>query len=163
MKPCLQCGAEVPAEDAFCRKCGHAMKRSAATDATLLGIRQLQRPMVEASTQPSKPSKPRSRRPHQATVLGLPQLSPAPKSPAVAAPKQQELNKTMLGIPRPAELGPLPDAAPRAEAEPELLLEDELEPLPETLGRRQSAFVLGALLMAFAAAWLGYRLLSSLG
>jgi hypothetical protein len=159
MKVCVQCAAEVPADDSFCGKCGHAVKRSPATDATLPGIRELE-PVLQDLVQPPKP---RSRRPQQATVLGLPQISPRRPSAAVAASPAHELKKTMMGMPRPAELDPeRPSQPPAAQSEPEVWL-DEPEPLPEISGRRQSAFLVGALLIALALAWLGYRLLSSHG
>lgn len=167
MMVCAQCSAQVPADDAFCGKCGHAVKRSPSTDATLPGIRELEpvleefEPMLEERV-PSP--KPRPRRPQQATVLGLPQVSPRSVSAAtVSASPGHELKRTMMGMPRPAELGlEQPSQPPSVPQEPHVWL-DEPEPLPETFGRRQRAFAVGALLIAFAAAWLGYRLLSSHG
>lgn len=111
---CPQCGARVPADDAFCGKCGYAMRDQAPDRLDQSRIRVHEEP--EPSQQP--PDRATSqRRIRKHTVLGMPSAKPAsadpkpsatPVAPVPASPtsmtstrQSRASQKTMLGIPRP--------------------------------------------------------------
>ncbi len=122
---CPQCAAEVPADNAFCGKCGYAMRDQGPqrTDQSRIRVHEEPGPTDEEDRH-SRPSSPRIRK-H--TVLGMPPATrrpsdrpaasqpppPPPASLASARSARRAQQKTMLGIPRPE----LPD--PRV-GEPEL-------------------------------------------
>ncbi len=126
---CPQCGAEVPSDNAFCGKCGYAMRDDGPerTDQTRIRVHEERTPTGDEDRH-SRPSSPRIRK-H--TVLGMPTATrrpskppatskpppPPPASLASARSTRRTPQKTMLGIPRPE----LPD---RRRGEP--------EPAPET-------------------------------
>lgn len=109
---CPQCGAEVPSEDAFCGKCGYAMRDGAPerVDQSRIRVHEEPEPAEAASSSSSQ------QRVRKGTMLGMPALTPSqsPDSPASSeAPPPTEISaarerakkrtpqKTMLGIPRP--------------------------------------------------------------
>ncbi|MEM7137793.1 MAG: zinc ribbon domain-containing protein [Myxococcota bacterium] len=112
---CPQCGAEVPSDNAFCGKCGYAMRDEGVGRTDQSRIRMHEEPTPEpvpaAEDRPSRPSSPRIRK-H--TVLGMPPASlrpdapdapsepppPPPSSIATARAERRRAQKTMLGIPR---------------------------------------------------------------
>ena len=119
---CPQCGAEVPSDDAFCGKCGYAMREGAPERIDQSRIR------VHEEADPVGPPKTGSseQRIRKATMVGMPALTPnqAPEpTPAPDAPPPTDISsakqragkrtpqKTMLGIPRP-------DFQPPAESPP---------------------------------------------
>ena len=121
---CPQCAAEVPADNAFCGKCGYAMRDQGPqrTDQSRIRVHEAPAP-TDDEDRHSRPSSPRIRK-H--TVLGMPPAtrrpidqpavpeprpqppSPPPASLASARSARRTPQKTMMGIPRPE----LPD--PRA-------------------------------------------------
>lgn len=110
---CPQCGAEVPSDNAFCGKCGYAMRDDGPerTDQTRIRVHEERTPTGDEDRH-SRPSSPRIRK-H--TVLGMPTATrrpskppatskpppPPPASLASARPTRRTPQKTMLGIPRP--------------------------------------------------------------
>ncbi len=119
---CPQCGAEVPSDDAFCGKCGYAMRDQAPERVDQSRIRVHEEPAPPAEGPPGRaPSQQRIRK---RTVMGMPSLGPAsgasrppPSPPAEAGPpsppeppteissarartRARTPHKTMLGIPQ---------------------------------------------------------------
>jgi hypothetical protein len=121
---CPQCEAEVPSDNAFCGKCGYAMRDHGPerTDQSRIRVHEEPAP-TDDEDRHSRPSSPRIRK-H--TVLGMPPATrrrseppvasqpppPPPASIASARSARRTPQKTMMGIPRPE----LPD--PRS-SEPE--------------------------------------------
>lgn len=120
---CPQCGARVPADDAFCGKCGYAMRDQTPERLDQTRIRVHEEPEPDQEP-PSRVTTQQRIRKH--TVLGLqPPTREAsePESPSAptalpAAPtsttsgrsRSRASQKTMLGIPRPEF--PQPPGAP---------------------------------------------------
>lgn len=121
---CPQCGNRVPADDAFCGKCGYAMRDQAPDRLDQSRIRVHEEPEPTSERQDETTPQQRIRK-H--TVLGMPSAKPsadrpkAPAPPAAAPPsaptpiasaqrRSRVSQKTMLGIPRPDF--PEPPAAP---------------------------------------------------
>lgn len=108
---CPQCEAEVPSDNAFCGKCGYAMRDQGPqrTDQSRIRVHEEPAPSDDGD-RPSRPSSPRVRK-H--TVLGMPAATrrseppvasePPPPPPAsiASARSRRTPQKTMLGIPRP--------------------------------------------------------------
>jgi len=125
---CPQCGAEVPSDNAFCGKCGYAMRDHGPqrTDQSRIRVHEEPTPTNERA-QDSRPSSPRIRK-H--TVLGMPPATlrpsepssasepppPPPASLASARSARRTTQKTMLGMPRLESVEP-------AGSDPELELE----------------------------------------
>jgi hypothetical protein len=112
---CPQCGAEVPSDDAFCGKCGYAMREGGPERVDQSRIRVHEEP---ASPEPTPPPGSSGKGMRQKTMLGMPsvtprrQAPPAPPEPHAPAPpteisaareraRKRTPQKTMLGIPRP--------------------------------------------------------------
>jgi hypothetical protein len=109
---CPQCGSEVPSDDAFCGKCGYAMREGAPERVDQSRIRVHEEPdPAESST--SSTSQQRIRK---GTMVGMPALTPSQSRKPPAAPEapppteisaareraqKRTPQKTMLGIPRP--------------------------------------------------------------
>jgi len=124
---CPQCGAEVPADDEFCGKCGYARRDQGPERLDQSRIRMHEEPDPDA--QPDRSSSPQRVRKH--TVLGMPPTTATPSTgtptPASAPPppptplssarsgRKRTPQKTMLGIPRPDFPDP-PGVAPSAES-----------------------------------------------
>lgn len=122
---CPQCEAEVPSDNAFCGKCGYAMRDHGPerTDQSRIRVHEEPAP-TDDEDRHSRPSSPRIRK-H--TVLGMPPATrrrseppvapepppPPPASIASARSARRTPQKTMMGIPRPE----LPDPR-RSEREP---------------------------------------------
>jgi len=121
---CPQCGAPVPADDAFCGKCGYAMRDQAPDRLDQSRIRVHEEPEPTSGGQDGTTPQQRIRK-H--TVLGMPSAKPpadrpkAPSPPTAARPsaptpiasahsRSRVSQKTMLGIPRPDF--PEPSASP---------------------------------------------------
>ena len=121
---CPQCGAQVPADDAFCGKCGYAMRNHGPErlDQSRIRVYEQRRPeapvVEEAPSRASPQQRLRTR-----TRLGMPGLTPAAEtsspepeptgSPGARRPRKRVQHKTMLGIPR--EDIPAPPTAPSTE------------------------------------------------
>ncbi len=184
---CPQCGAEVPSDNAFCGKCGYAMRDHGPqrTDQSRIRVHEEPTPTSERERD-SRPSSPRVRK-H--TVLGMPPATlrssetpppseppPPPASLASARSARRTSQKTMLGIPRlqPREpSGSEPELEPStsgASATPPPIPEDRPSQRsrarvrydsslepPLVTMRRRRAFGGVAVLVALAAAWLIYR------
>lgn len=109
---CPQCAAEVPSDNAFCGKCGYAMRDHGPERTDQSRIREHEEPApADEEDRHSRPSSPRIRK-H--TVLGMPPATRRPSEPPAASqppPPPTSLasvrsarrtpQKTMLGIPRP--------------------------------------------------------------
>ena len=180
---CPQCGAEVPSDNAFCGKCGYAMRDDGPdrTDQSRIRLHEEPTPTHEER----RPSSPRIRK---RTVLGMPPVEreggppavsePPPPPPAALSPARSTRRtpqKTMLGIPRPdlpdpAVLGTAAPSEPEApevgDAHPEaerprahVRYDSVLEPPPVTM-RRRKVFAGVAVLVALSAGWLIYRFLN---
>jgi len=109
---CPQCEAEVPSDNAFCGKCGYAMRDHGPqrTDQSRIRVHEEPTPTHERERD-SRPSSPRIRK-H--TVLGMPPVTlrpsepppasevppPPPASLASARSAKRTKQKTMLGMPR---------------------------------------------------------------
>ena len=104
MNSCPQCNAEVPSDNAFCGKCGYAMRDQGPHHLDRSRIRVHEGP-------PSEPPPAAKQRPaRQKTVLGIPPAAageapkqgPADAEPAApATPKGPRVpQKTMLGLPQ---------------------------------------------------------------
>ena len=119
---CPQCGAQVPSDDAFCGKCGYAMRENAPERVDQSRIRVHEEPVAPPPASTSSPDHAR-----KATMMGMPavpprrsgetphqpQRAPAPPTEISAArerARKRVAQKTMLGIPR-SELGPPPEAS----------------------------------------------------
>ncbi len=128
---CPQCGAEVPSDNAFCGKCGYAMRDDGPqrTDQSRIRVHEEPAPDYERD-RGSRPSSPRIR---TRTVLGMPPVSlrpgepppeseppPPPTSLASARSSRRPKQKTMVGMP-PLE----PPEQSRSEPELELELDSE--------------------------------------
>ncbi|MGB8330476.1 MAG: zinc ribbon domain-containing protein [Polyangiales bacterium] len=112
---CPQCGAEVPADNAFCGKCGYARRDDAPERLDQSRIRMHEEPEEPGAPEPA----PRSTSQHRIrkrTVLGMPSAGappskqtagstpppPPPTSISSVRPGRTRVpQKTMLGIPRP--------------------------------------------------------------
>ena len=109
---CPQCGAEVPSDDAFCGKCGYAMREGTPERVDQSRIRVYEEP------DPIQPSTPGSSEPRirKATMVGMPAMTPSKSPPTEntdeATPpteisaareraKKRAPQKTMIGVPRP--------------------------------------------------------------
>lgn len=186
---CPQCGAEVPSDNAFCGKCGYAMRDHGPqrTDQSRIRVHEEPTPTSERERD-SRPSSPRIRK---RTVLGMPPATmtpsepplaseppPPPASLASARSARRGTQKTMLGIPRlePDEPSgtesepepvmpssamppPIPQGPPSQRSRARVRYESSLEP-PLVTMRRRRAFGGVAVLVALAAAWLIYRFLN---
>jgi len=136
---CPQCGAAVPADDAFCGKCGYARRDDVPERLDQSRIRMHEEPDPDVPPLPARSSSQHRIRKH--TVLGMPVASPPISSPgAGSAPppppptsissvrpgRKRTPQKTMMGIPRPELLDPPSTAAP-TEGEPSTvpIAEDE--------------------------------------
>ncbi len=121
---CPQCGAEVPSDNAFCGKCGYAMRDQGPqrTDQSRIRVHEERTPTNERDRD-SRTSSPRIRK-H--TVLGMPPATlrpseppasepppPPPASLASARSARRTKQETMLGMPRLESLEP-------SDSEPEL-------------------------------------------
>lgn len=111
---CPQCGAEVPTDDAFCGKCGYAMRDEGPERLDQSRIRMHEEP---ESAKPETPREPSQQRVRKHTVMGMPSAArpegsadpePAPVPPPpteIAAARDRTRKrtpqKTMMGIPRP--------------------------------------------------------------
>jgi len=150
---CPQCAAEVSSDDAFCGKCGYAMREGAPERIDQSRIRFHEGPESPATdTSSTGPSQDRTRK---KTMVGIPSLTPRRGAPPAAstpdpgppAPPaeisdararaaKRTPQKTMLGIPRPdfAEPPAPPeqlDAALASEQTGEVVTE-RFAPLAET-------------------------------
>jgi len=142
---CPQCGAEVPSDDAFCGKCGYAMRDHGPDRLDQSRIRVHEEPDPTTMERPSSVSSQQRIRKH--TVLGMPSLPaaagrassatpppPPPTSlPSARSESSRKPQKTMIGIPRsellepqlterpehPAEIEPSTPAAGESGARPE--------------------------------------------
>ena len=126
---CPQCGAEVPSDDAFCGKCGYAMRDQGPERVDQSRIRVHEEPVPPAEEPSGRP--PSQQRIRKRTVMGMPSLGPtsgvsqpAPppsseaRPPAPPPPPPTEISsargrtrgrtpqKTMLGIPQADIPGP---------------------------------------------------------
>ena len=180
---CPRCGAKVPSADAFCGKCGYAMREQAPGRVDQSRIRVHEEPSPETETQPSHASS--QQRLKTRTVLGVPQMkppegrpSPAPSAPGPLRPRlrRQVSQKTMLGIPRDDIPRPVPstdesdapdesafDSRPPEEpaadghrASAQVQHDSINEPVPVVRRRKNMLRGLTVLLL-IAAAWLAYR------
>ena len=142
MKSCPQCNADVPSDNAFCGKCGYAMRDQGPHHLDRSRIRVHEGP-------PSEPPPVAKQRPRQKTVLGIPPAAAAgeapkqgaaeeeeapPVSPRAAAPVSPKAKgprvpqKTMLGLPQlEVHKGQL---QPETQATQELSIEDLAFQLP---------------------------------
>lgn len=184
---CPQCGASVPSDNAFCGKCGYAMRDDDAGRTDQSRIRLHEEPTPTADERPSRPSSPRIRK-H--TMLGMPPASlrpeapdalegasepppPPPASLATARAERRRAQKTMLGIPRPEISNPPPEMPTSAAEEPPEEVDapptrrarahvryDSILETPQATIRRRRLFVAGAMLVALSAGWLIYRFLN---
>lgn len=126
---CPQCEAEVPSDNAFCGKCGYAMRDHGPqrTDQSRIRVHEEPTPTHERERD-SRPSSPRIRK-H--TVLGMPPVSLSPSEPPASEPSpppptsiasarsaKRTKQKTKLGMPRLEPPEP-------SYSEPELELEPE--------------------------------------
>ncbi len=123
---CPQCGAEVPSDDAFCGKCGYAMRDHGPERLDQSRIRVHEEPDPAMQERPGRSSSQQRVRKH--TVLGMPSATlPAasPATPSGPPPPPTSISsarsgrtrtpqKTMMGIPRP-ELPDPAGASPSAE------------------------------------------------
>jgi hypothetical protein len=185
----------VPSDNAFCGKCGYAMRNHGPERVDQSRIRVYEERRAEAPESPAaeEPSSSASsqQRLRTRTRLGMPALTPAevasPPEPApidppkADRPRRKVQHKTMLGIPRddipPPPLAPSSEAlddAPQSRppstspsertegshrARARVQYDSEAEAVP-VVQRRRNALRGLALLVLFAAAWLGYRLLT---
>ncbi|MBW2685202.1 MAG: zinc-ribbon domain-containing protein [Deltaproteobacteria bacterium] len=106
---CPQCGAEVPADDEFCGKCGYARRDQGPERLDQSRIRIHEEPEPQPDRSPSQ------QRVRKHTVLGISPTAEKPiaKTPVSAPPppptplssgrpgRSRTPQKTMLGIPRP--------------------------------------------------------------
>ena len=78
---CPQCGAEVPSDDAFCGKCGYAIREPGQerADQSVIRVHEEREPPEEEQSRPSSSSQHRIRK---KTVLGMPSVSRAAKGPS---------------------------------------------------------------------------------
>jgi predicted nucleic acid-binding Zn ribbon protein len=179
---CPQCGASVPSDDAFCGKCGYAMRNHGPERLDQSRIRVHEEPDSAGYDQSNRSLSHQRIRKH--TMAGMPS---APTPLASARPARaggRASQKTMLGIPRPEPLEPGagPSAASAVDTaqgasstggEPapgggatqgprqrvRVRYDSVQEPLSVTR-RRQRTLQGLALLVVLAAAWLGYRFLT---
>jgi predicted nucleic acid-binding Zn ribbon protein len=179
---CPQCGARVPSDDAFCGKCGYAMRNHGPERLDQSRIRVHEGPDSAEYEQPSRSLSHQRIRKH--TMAGMPS-APTPLASARAGRAGSRASqKTMLGIPRPELLEPgagpsdasavetaqgaSPTAGEPARGEgatqgprqrARVRYESVQEPLSVTR-RRQRTLQALALLVVLAAVWLGYRFLT---
>lgn len=187
---CPQCGAEVPADDAFCGKCGYAMRDE--------GPERLDQSRIRVHEEPLAPSSGASQqRMRKHTVMGMPTTTPTgtptprgatstPPTPPteISAARQRAKGrtpqKTMIGIPRPdfpeppsdseqADVTPPPP--PPTEAQSDSPSEQAPRPRARVrydsanepypvLQRRRKALRGLGVLVLLSAAWLAYRYLT---
>ena len=185
---CPQCGAVVPSENAFCGRCGYAMRDHTLERKDQSRIRVHEEPPPRRERE-NPQSSPKTR---QKTMLGMPAVGdgavevpvvpetppPAPPpSPARATRRAQQ--KTMLGIPRLELPDAPPGEHPDSPATPVPIIDDDsgtsahpparerahaqydtLQEPPAVVMRRRRAFRLVGALVVVAAAWLVYRILN---
>lgn len=114
---CPQCGAEVPNDDAFCGKCGYAMRDQGPerVDQSRIRLHEEPDPATSESDPPPRGASPQRVRKH--TVMGMPSAVPPkggarPESGSKPPPpteistardraRKRTPQKTMMGIPRP--------------------------------------------------------------
>lgn len=140
---CPQCGAGVPPDDAFCGKCGYAMRDRVPERLDQSRIRVHEEPDPVPEDTPSRASSHQRLRKH--TVLGMPSLTPAgarpspqdrsasePEPPPPTPPPPQARRtpartpqKTKLGLPQ-LEV-PVPEEAGSPGAPPSTDLYEPLE------------------------------------
>jgi hypothetical protein len=185
---CPQCGAKVPSEDAFCGKCGYAMRNHGPERLDQSRIRVHEEPDSAANELAGRSLSHQRIRKH--TMVGMPSASPPqaestgkPPQPSAPTPlasarsgraDRRVSQKTILGIPRPElhESGSAAEGAPPTAGgipgeQPtqghrqrvRVRYDSVNEPLSVTR-RRQKALRALALLVVLAAAWLGYRFLT---
>ena len=127
---CPQCGAAVSSDDAFCGKCGYAMREGAPDRIDQSRIRVHEEP----ETPPAEPSGGASTQKsiRRKTMVGMPSVTPRRQGPPPAPAPPESLEepeppaeisaardrarrrtpqKTMLGIPRPDFAAPPPSEA----------------------------------------------------
>lgn len=181
---CPQCAADVPTDNAFCGKCGYAMRDEGPDRTDQSRIRVHEEPTPTNDDRPSRPSSPRIRK-H--TVLGMPPASvrapdrgtesgpPPPPSPIAAARAGRKARqKTMVGIPRPdfpatpqppvgevssTDADATDEATNSTRVRAHVQYDSVLEP-PAAAARRRRVFAVGAGLVALSAGWLIYRFLN---
>lgn len=175
---CPQCGAEVPSDNAFCGKCGYAMRERVPerTDQSRIRVHEEPTPTDESIRR-----QPSSQRIRKRTVLGMPTATrpaegpppppsgpPPPPTPLSSArPGRSRVSqKTMMGMPRPELLDPHADApdtdpapSPSHRARAHVRYDNSLEPPPVTQRRRRALVAVG-ILVVLSAAWLTYRFLN---
>ena len=142
MDQCPQCSTEVPTDNAFCGKCGYAMRDQVPHNLNRSRIR------VHEEPEPPPPPSP-SKSPRAKTVLGMPtaistrppKTSPDTSPASPRSMRSRSAQKTMLGIPHP-DL----DSATEAAVEPESRQQF-----------RQRGFGVVGLLVLLSSAWLVYR------
>lgn len=121
---CPQCSAQVPSDDAFCGKCGYAMRNHGPERVDQSRIRVYEERRAEAPKEEPPSSASSQQRLRTRTRLGMPALTPegdasrpdpAPVDPPRAErPRKKVQQKTMLGIPR--DDIPAPPPVPSSEA-----------------------------------------------
>jgi len=183
---CPQCGADVPSDNAFCGKCGYAMRDEEPQRTDQSRIRMHEEPTpANRDAADKRPSSPRIRK---RTVLGMPPVSreeaspPPPAEQPVPPPAsitsaraRKSPQKTMLGIPRPElpdpPLQPSGGSAPPDEDAPgdpighggrqraHVRYDSVLEPPPVAM-RRRRFFVAIGMLVVLSGAWLVYRVMN---
>ncbi len=128
---CPQCGAAVSSDDAFCGKCGYAMREGAPERLDQSRIRVHEEPETSREEPSGGTSTPKSIR--RKTMVGMPSVTPRRQGPPTKSPEAPEEpeppaeiaaargraqrrtpQKTMLGIPRPDFAAP-PDPLATAE------------------------------------------------
>lgn len=187
---CPQCGAEVPADDAFCGKCGYAMRDE--------GPERVDQSRIRVHEEPPAPSSGASQqRIRKHTVMGMPAATPTgtptpsgPTPPPPAPPtdlsaarqrtRGRTPQKTMLGIPRPdfpeppdvtgaddakPVTGPPPvpqsDAPSEQSGRPRARVRYDSANEPYPVVQRRRRALQGlAVLVLLSAAWLAYRYLT---
>ena len=111
---CPQCGAQVPSDDAFCGKCGYAMRNHGPerVDQSRIRVYEERRAGPSPAQRDEEPPTARSsqQRLRSRTRLGMPAMVPTedaqPPEPTPIDPRRDERprkkvqQKTMLGIPR---------------------------------------------------------------
>ena len=165
---CPQCGAQVPDADAFCGRCGYAMRDQdpQRTDRSRIRFHE-ERAVALPQPEPEAPAAGRARKP---TVIGMPAAErrgesdePNAASPTTAVNPNQQ---TMLGMPRiepqtDAGAGSLSaDASDDDRGRAFVRYDSLLEP-PSVVIRRKRALRGVAVLVLLATAWLVYRFLDA--
>ncbi len=125
---CPQCGAQVPSDDAFCGKCGYAMRNHGPerVDQSRIRVYEERRAGAPDSSGANEPSTSASsqQRLRSRTRLGMPAMVPSEDvqrseakpidPPRAERPRKRVKQKTMLGIPR--DDIPVPPTVPSSEA-----------------------------------------------